>query len=78
MRCWAPDKIVAPGCLDLKSFFMGNVTRRLLEYQPICPVWIVEGGIHSPKVRFWVDNSENALKAVDHARFTLSGAGAEH
>ena len=58
---------------DLKSFFMGSVTQRLLEYHPLCPVWIVEGGIHSTKVLVCVDSSENALKAVDHAGFMLSG-----
>ena len=61
------------GRSDLKSFFMGSVTQRLLEYHPICPVWIIEGGIHSTKVLVCVDGSENALKAVDHAGFMLSG-----
>ena len=58
---------------DLKSFFMGSVTQRLLEYHPLCPVCIVEGGIHSKKVLVCVDSSENAIKAVDHAGFMLSG-----
>ena len=61
------------GRSDLKSFFMGSVTQRLIEYHPVCPVWIVEGFIHSKKVLVCMDGSENAIKAVDHAGFMLSG-----
>jgi len=58
---------------DLKSFFMGSVTQRLLEYHPFCPVWVVEGGVRSNKVLICLDASENALEGVDHAGFMLSG-----
>jgi len=61
------------GRSDLKSFFMGSVTQRLLEYHTISPVWIVEGAIRSKKVLVGMDGSENALRAVDHAGFMLSG-----
>jgi nucleotide-binding universal stress UspA family protein len=52
---------------------MGSVTQRLLEYHPLCPVWIMDGLIRSKKVLLCVDGSENALRAVDHAGFMLSG-----
>ena len=58
---------------DLKSFFMGSVTQRLLEYHPFCPVWVVEGGVRSNKVLICLDASENSLEGVDHAGFMLSG-----
>jgi len=61
------------GRSDLKSFFMGSVTQRLIDYHPVCPVWIVEGFIHSKKILVCMDGSENAIKAVDHAGFMLSG-----
>lgn len=38
-----------------------------------CPVWIVEGAIDTVRVLLCIDNSENALRAVDHAGFMLSG-----
>jgi nucleotide-binding universal stress UspA family protein len=61
------------GRSDLKSFFMGSVTQRLLEYHPFCPVWVVEGGVRSNKVLICLDASENALEGVDYAGFMLSG-----
>ncbi|OEU73954.1 MAG: hypothetical protein BA864_10380 [Desulfuromonadales bacterium C00003093] len=61
------------GRSDIKTFFMGEVSSRLVEYCRDCPVWIVDGGIHSKKVLIGVDSSENALRAVEHAAFMLSG-----
>ena len=61
------------GRTELETFFMGGVSSKLVNYCGECPLWIVEGGINSKKVLVCVDNSENALRAVDHAGFMLSG-----
>ena len=61
------------GRTELEIFFMGGVSSKLVNYCGECPLWIVEGGINSKKVLVCVDNSENALRAVDHAGFMLSG-----
>jgi nucleotide-binding universal stress UspA family protein len=61
------------GRSNLEALFMGSVTRRLLEYHTLCPVWILDGLIRSKKVLLCVDGSENAFRAVDHAGFMLSG-----
>jgi nucleotide-binding universal stress UspA family protein len=57
----------------LEAFFMGEVSSKLLEYCRVCPVWIVQGKVKSKRVLIAVDSSENALRAVDHAGFVLSG-----
>jgi len=61
------------GRTAIKSFFMGEVSNRMVEYRRNNPVWILEGGITSKKVMVCVDRSENALRAVDHVGFMLSG-----
>ncbi len=58
---------------DLETFFMGRVTDRLVEQCKDAPVWVVGGNIDSKKVLICVDRSGNALRAVDHAGFMLSG-----
>jgi nucleotide-binding universal stress UspA family protein len=61
------------GRTEIKSFFMGEVSSRLVEYHKNNPVWILEGSIKSKNVLVCVDNSENALRAVEHVGFMLSG-----
>ncbi len=61
------------GRSKLEAFFMGEVSSKLLEYCRVCPVWIVEGAVTSNRVLIAIDNSANALRAVDHAGFMLSG-----
>ena len=61
------------GQTDFKLFAMGSISTRLVEYCRDCPLWIVGGGVRSKKVLIAVDSSENALRAVDHAGFMLSG-----
>ena len=39
----------------------------------MCPVWMVKGRVKSKDVLLAVDNSENTMRAVDHAGFLLSG-----
>ena len=65
--------ISAKGRSKLEAFFSGGVANRMLEYCRVCPVWIVEGSVKSKKVLIAMDRSENALRAVDHAGYMLSG-----
>jgi nucleotide-binding universal stress UspA family protein len=62
------------GSTDFETFILGGVSSKLVEYCVHLPVWIVEGNVHSNRVLLCVDSSENALRAVDHVRFMLSGA----
>ena len=65
--------ISSRGRSRLEAFFMGEISSKLLEYCRVCPVWIVQGQVKSNRVLIAVDSSENALRAVDHAGFMLSG-----
>ena len=65
--------IATRGRSRLEAFFMGEVSGKLLEYCLVCPVWIVDGAVTSSRVLISIDSSENALRAVDHAGFILSG-----
>ena len=65
--------ISSRGRSRLEAFFMGEVSSKLLEYCRVCPVWIVQGQVKSKQVLIAIDSSENALRAVDHAGFMLSG-----
>jgi nucleotide-binding universal stress UspA family protein len=57
----------------LEDFFTGEIANKVLEYVKECPVWMVKGRVRSKKVLLAVDNSENAMRAVEHAGFLLSG-----
>ena len=61
------------GRTSLEDFFMGEISNKVVEHCQFCPVWIVDGVIDTVKVLLCIDNSENALRAVDHAGFMLSG-----
>lgn len=61
------------GQTNLETFFMGGTSSNLVNYCRDCPVWILGGSIRSKKVLLCVDNSDNVLRAVDHAGFMLSG-----
>jgi len=61
------------GRTGLKDFFMGEISSKLLEYCKDYPVWIMGGLVNSKKVLVCVDNSENALRAVEHTGAMLSG-----
>jgi nucleotide-binding universal stress UspA family protein len=73
------DAILATrrGKTEIRDLFMGEVCRALVEYCQNMPIWILGGHVKSKKVLVGVDASENALRAVDHAGFMLSGTGAE-
>ena len=76
---WADRKMVDAvlitrrGQSDLETLFMGRVSESLVEHCTDRPVWIVGGKVDSKKVLICLDNSDNALRAVDHAGFMFSG-----
>ncbi len=61
------------GRTSLEDFFMGEISNKVVQHCQLCPVWIVDGARDTVKVLLCIDNSENALRAVDHAGFMLSG-----
>ena len=69
--------ITTRGLSKIEAFFMGEISSKLIEFCRIAPVWIVGGRVESNKVLIGIDNSENAMRAVDHAGFMLSGTNAE-
>ena len=61
------------GRTEVRDFFMGEISKNFVDYCQEVPVWIVGGAIQSKKVLIAVDASENAMRAVDHASYMLSG-----
>ena len=61
------------GRTRLQSFFMGEVSRNLLEHIRGCPLWMVDTRVRKRPALIAVDSSENALRAVEHAAIMLSG-----
>jgi len=57
------------------DFVLGEISAKMVEYCRSHPVWIVSGSVRSRRVLIAVDNSENALRAVDHAAFMLCDSG---
>lgn len=80
---WADKKradavaITTRGLSKIEAFFMGEISSKLVEFCKIAPVWIVRGPVESNKVLIGIDNSQNSMRAVDHAGFMLSGTDAE-
>jgi nucleotide-binding universal stress UspA family protein len=69
--------ITTRGRSRLEAFFLGEVAAKVLEYCRICPVWMLKGSVYEKNMLLAVDNSENAMRAVDHASFMLSGTDAK-
>jgi nucleotide-binding universal stress UspA family protein len=65
--------ISSRGRSRLEAFFTGEIANKVLEYVKVCPVWLVKGRVKNNNVLLAVENSENAMRAVDHAAFLLSG-----
>ena len=65
--------ITAKGRSRLETFFAGEISNKLLQYCRVCPLWRIDGSVKSKRVLIAIDSSENALRAVDHAAFMLSG-----
>ncbi|MGD2097102.1 MAG: universal stress protein [Desulfobacterales bacterium] len=64
--------ISSRGRSRLEAFFTGEIANKVLEYVKVCPVWLVKGKVKHNNVLLAVENSENAMRAVDHAAFLLS------
>jgi len=69
--------IATRGRSKLAAFFLGEIANKVLEYSRVCPVWMVKGTVKKKNVLLAIDNSKNALRAVDHAGFMLSGTDAQ-
>ena len=67
--------ITSRGRSRVEAFFTGEIANKVLEYVKLCPVWMVKGTVRNKNVLLVVDNSENAMRAVEHAAFMLSGTG---
>jgi nucleotide-binding universal stress UspA family protein len=65
--------ISSRGRSRLEAMFTGKIANKVLEYVKVCPVWMVKGRVKSKDVLLAIDNSENALRAVNHAGYLLSG-----
>jgi len=80
---WAEDNradaliISSRGRTRIEAFFTGEIANKVLEYTKTCPIWLVKGSVKNNDVLLAVDHSENALRAVDHCGFMLSGTGAD-
>jgi nucleotide-binding universal stress UspA family protein len=64
------------GLSRLKAFFMGETANKVLEFNRSCPVWMVKGTVRRKNMLLVVDNSQNAMRAVDYAGFILPGTEA--
>ena len=64
------------GRSKLVTLFVGEIANKVLEYSRVCPVWMVKGIAKKKHALLAIDNSKNALRAVDHAGFMLSGTDA--
>ena len=79
---WAQDNradaliISSRGRTRLHAFFTGEIANKVLEYAKTCPIWMVKGSVKNGDVLLAVDHSENALRAVSHCGFMLSGTAA--
>jgi nucleotide-binding universal stress UspA family protein len=61
------------GRSKLAAFFLGETANKVLEYSRRCPVWMIKGTVREKHAVIAVDNSKNAMRAVAHAGFMLSG-----
>jgi len=56
-----------------EKIIMGSVTDKIIHAQKTVPIWIIAEPIFSKKILLAIDGSENAMRAVDHVGFILSG-----
>lgn len=69
--------ITRHGRTKIEDFLMGEIAYKMIDHCRSSPVWIVDGRIRTKKVLICMDSSENALRAVDHGGFMLSGTDCE-
>ncbi|MEM5790104.1 MAG: universal stress protein, partial [Syntrophobacteraceae bacterium] len=60
------------GISELKDFMMGSIAQKILELASR-PVWIVGGASTARKILVCLDNSDGAMRAVEHLGEMLSG-----
>ncbi len=76
---WADSKrvdavmISTRGRTRLQEYLIGEVSRRVMEYCPESPTWMLEPVVKKKGVLIGLDSSKDALRAVGHAGFMLSG-----
>ena len=61
------------GLSGLQKLFMGSLTAKLCAHCEIIPIWVVDGDSPADGFIVAVDGSQNALRAVDHTAFMLTG-----
>lgn len=59
------------GLGKIQEFFMGGVTKTVLEKCYDIPIWVVDGIVDSKKILVPVDGSFHVLRAVDHLSYIL-------
>ena len=59
------------GLGKIQEFFMGGVTKTVLEKCYDIPIWVVDGIVDSKKILVPVDGSFHVLRAVDHLSHIL-------
>jgi nucleotide-binding universal stress UspA family protein len=59
------------GLGKIQAFFMGSITKSVLEKCFDIPIWVVDGKVESKKILVPVDGSYHVLRAVDHLGFIL-------
>ncbi len=65
------------GTSRIKDILLGSVAAKLLGRLAGIPLWLVGGQPENRRVLIAVDNSENAMKAVEYAGAVMAGANAE-
>jgi nucleotide-binding universal stress UspA family protein len=59
------------GLSKVEEFFLGSVSGKVLQGAGDIPVWLVGGKVEAHKILVALDESENALRAVDHLAFIV-------
>lgn len=57
----------------IQELITGSVTANLLAHSQWTPIWMVDGEVAHAKILLASDGSPNALRALDHLAFMLSG-----
>ncbi len=79
---WSQDNqadamvISSRGRSRIQVFFTGEIANKVLEYSKTCPIWLIKGSVKNRDVLLAVDHSANAMRAVGHCGFMLTGTGA--
>ncbi len=61
------------GLSKIHEAFSFSVSKKLLEYSLLIPVWVIDKEVTNQKIMVAVDGSESSLRAIDHLCFMLTG-----